>query len=227
MSKLEVLDFMAHQQHHPQTLHSFYDIALKPPCPSSSSLKIKTIVQAYILRHVSHVVRALSNAKSMVMELLKRKSTTTITNYSIKLRKKKNKKQQHQQQLFSSFRMHYNWCSSYVTPMPEPPLSFEGFDMSHAAYYDSTWNSVISTDQDGNEDMDQQQQQLSGYLSWLEEESSEALPTNDDAGEIDRLAEKFIARCHEKFRLEKQESYRRYQEMLARKSLKGAYTMQM
>ncbi|KAG6493583.1 hypothetical protein ZIOFF_048575 [Zingiber officinale] len=32
---------------------------------------------------------------------------------------------------------------------------------------------------------------------------------NEGGNEIDRLAEKFIASCHEKFRLEKQESYRR------------------
>lgn len=207
------------QEHHPKTLQTFNDIAaVKPPCPSSSSFKIKTIVQAYVLRHVSHVVQALSNATSMVMELLKRKSTTTITNYSIRLRKKNKKKKQ----LFSSFRMHYNWCSSYVTPMPQP---FEAsFDMNHAAYYDSTWNSVIITDPDANQadimdqHQQQQQQQLSGYLNWLEEKSCEPLDQAEDdaASEIDRLAETFIARCHEKFRLEKQESYRRYQEMLDR-----------
>ena len=37
-----------------------------------------------------------------------------------------------------------------------------------------------------------------------------------DGNEIDNLAKRFIARCHERFMLEKQESYRRYQEMLAR-----------
>jgi hypothetical protein len=34
--------------------------------------------------------------------------------------------------------------------------------------------------------------------------------------DIDRLAERFIARCHERFMLEKQASFRRFQEMLAR-----------
>jgi hypothetical protein len=61
-----------------------------------------------------------------------------------------------------------------------------------------------------------------GYLCWLEEE--EERPGEDAGGngdgvavnEIDRLAEKFIARFHAKFLLEKQESYRRYQEMIAR-----------
>lgn len=67
--------------------------------------------------------------------------------------------------------------------------------------------------------------QLAGYLQWLEEN------VHDDDGEnnvigttnyekeinkIDMLAEMFIANCHEKFRLEKQDSDRMFQEMLAR-----------
>ena len=34
--------------------------------------------------------------------------------------------------------------------------------------------------------------------------------------EIDKLAELFIADCHEKFKLEKQDSDRRFHEMMAR-----------
>uniref|UniRef100_A0A453D3V6 Uncharacterized protein n=1 Tax=Aegilops tauschii subsp. strangulata TaxID=200361 RepID=A0A453D3V6_AEGTS len=45
------------------------------------------------------------------------------------------------------------------------------------------------------------------------EDDAEASPA---VNEIDKLAEKFIARFHAKFLLEKQESYRRYQEMIAR-----------
>ncbi|GFP79812.1 hypothetical protein PHJA_000124600 [Phtheirospermum japonicum] len=60
--------------------------------------------------------------------------------------------------------------------------------------------------------------ELSRYLQWLEEEKGN---TNNkeyysSCNEIDKLADMFIANCHEKFRLEKQESYRRFQEMLAR-----------
>ena len=58
--------------------------------------------------------------------------------------------------------------------------------------------------------------QLSGYLQWLEERKLEGEPTTTEVNEIDKLAEMFIARCHEKFRLEKQESARRFQEMMAR-----------
>ncbi|XP_042465084.1 uncharacterized protein LOC122047711 isoform X1 [Zingiber officinale] len=56
---------------------------------------------------------------------------------------------------------------------------------------------------------------LAGHLEWVEDDL-EALGEEDGENEIDQLAEKFIASCHEKFRLEKEESYRRYQEMLER-----------
>lgn len=68
------------------------------------------------------------------------------------------------------------------------------------------------------------------YLRWLEEKKVEGEGGGDsnnkgasatrnehvEMNEIDVLAEMFIANCHEKFRLEKQESDRRFHEMLAR-----------
>lgn len=63
---------------------------------------------------------------------------------------------------------------------------------------------------------------LAGYLEWLEEKKiQEGVKEKETGNEkekenIDMLAEMFIANCHEKFKLEKQESDRRYQEMLAR-----------
>ncbi|XP_010914016.1 uncharacterized protein [Elaeis guineensis] len=193
---------MAHQSHL-NSLHSLNDFAVKSPYPSSTSSKIKTLLQSYVFPHVCHVFQAIIKAKSMVMELLNKKNSMAA-NYTIKLRRKKNNK------LLSSIRMHFNWSSSHITPMPEP-ASMEVFGTSRM-YYDSTWNSIISTEE-GDEDMEPP---LSGYLHWLEEKNSEASVRDDDGSEIDQLAEKFIASCHEKFRLEKQESYRRYQEMLAR-----------
>lgn len=92
-----------------------------------------------------------------------------------------------------------------MLPVPAPVL--EGLPDSHL-YYDSTWNSTISTEP--NEEASESQ--LSGYLQWLEEKPSEETEVN----EIDKLADMFIASCHEKFLLEKVESYRRFQEMLAR-----------
>lgn len=114
--------------------------------------------------------------------------------------------------LCSSIRFHYNWCSSHVLPMPEP--AEDGVESSHM-YYDSSWNSVIPSEEGGGEE-DDFEPQLSSYLRWLEEKHAGNSAEELAVDEIDRLADMFIANCHEKFRLEKQESYRRYQEMLAR-----------
>uniref|UniRef100_J3MW41 Uncharacterized protein n=1 Tax=Oryza brachyantha TaxID=4533 RepID=J3MW41_ORYBR len=95
----------------------------------------------------------------------------------------------------------------------------EKFD-PELAYYDSSWNTMIPAER-------QLLRPISGYLSWPEKEEEE---DNNDQGqreddddeeedgqnEIDKLADNFIARCHERFMLEKQESYRRFHEMLAR-----------
>ncbi|KAL8133499.1 hypothetical protein AgCh_008820 [Apium graveolens] len=62
---------------------------------------------------------------------------------------------------------------------------------------------------------DIEESQLSGYLHWLERKVQEESKT-EDMNEIDKLADMFIANCHEKFLLEKQESYRMFQEMMAR-----------
>ncbi|KAJ4892147.1 Uncharacterized protein Rs2_31895 [Raphanus sativus] len=55
----------------------------------------------------------------------------------------------------------------------------------------------------------------SEHLEWLEEEVDDDHHIVGDV-DIDHLADMFIASCHEKFLLEKVESYRRYQEMLER-----------
>lgn len=117
---------------------------------------------------------------------------------------------------FGSFRLHYNWCSNSSHVLPVPATVYEGLSPSAThLYYDSTWNCAE----------DCPDSQLSGYLQWLEEKKVNKNDDDDkftaendvvDPNEIDRLADLFIASCHEKFMLEKQESYRRFQEMLAR-----------
>ncbi|KAF6151808.1 hypothetical protein GIB67_010382 [Kingdonia uniflora] len=102
--------------------------------------------------------------------------------------------------LFGVTKVNSSWRFSSSLVLPEPVM--EG-------YYDSTWNVEIVP---GDEYQDALDSELSGYLHWVEENSS----NNDDLEEIDRLADEFIESCHEKFRLEKVESYRRYQEMMAR-----------
>lgn len=102
---------------------------------------------------------------------------------------------------------------------------------SSHTYHDSTWNSIRSTNdhddhhqqqgQFGNLGNKEEGEDLTSYLQWLEEKGGkEENSKHDDRvnveDEIDKLADMFIASCHEKFRLEKIESYRRYQAMLAR-----------
>lgn len=185
---MEVLDFMAHQ--HRNYKHYSYD-----HFSNSTSLKLKTFLH--------QVVQALNNAKSMVMHLFKARKSSSI----FKQRRRRNK----------SSKQYLHRSSSHIIPIPETPDVEEFFDVSQCLYYDSTWNSVISTeDINGNSEL-----QASDQLRWLEEKTNAAAADDDndddDDHEIDRLAEKFIASFHEKFRLEKQESYRRrYFEMLAR-----------
>ncbi|XP_020594923.1 uncharacterized protein LOC110034991 [Phalaenopsis equestris] len=195
------------------TSHS-YNSSLKASC---QSLKIKTHVEAFILRHLCRLVRALSNTKSFIIKLLTLTTAITSKKTSIsatKMHGKKKKKMM--KRVLKSITMWCNMPSTHVIPISEPAISFQGLKTISQTFYDSTWNSIVVV----SDDDASLERQLSGYLEWLEENE----PGNDgggnddvdDAGEIDQLAEKFIASCHEKFRLEKQESYRRYQEMLAR-----------
>ncbi|XAR70027.1 hypothetical protein NMG60_11001842 [Bertholletia excelsa] len=156
-------------------------------------MKLKTLIHPLFFSYLRRLVRSLSKAKSFLIDPIK---------------KSKSKNKNKNKLFFGSFRLHYNWCSSHVVPVPSPVLE-------EHLYYDSTWNSVISTE---CEDMGDSG--LSGYLQWLEEKKvhrhESSTDNNEDINEIDKLADMFIANCHEKFMLEKQESYRRFQEMLAR-----------
>ncbi|KAA8518257.1 hypothetical protein F0562_015860 [Nyssa sinensis] len=173
-----------------------------PSSSTLSSMKLKTLVHTLILSHVCRIARALSKAKSILIEILKE---IQLIQFLQPLKKNKSKKIN----LFGSFRLHYNWCSSHVLPVSTPVLN------GHV-YYDSTWNSIISAE--CSDDHDMAESQLSGYLHWLEAEkvNGDSTTDQDHTNEIDKLADMFIANCHEKFRLEKQESYRLFQEMMAR-----------
>ncbi|KAB1226689.1 hypothetical protein CJ030_MR1G008462 [Morella rubra] len=186
-----------------------------------SSTKIKTLIHTLIFSHVCRIIRALSKAKTILIEVLRKSSRPHRTLQN------KNKKYRNKKLFVGSFRLHYNWCSSHVVPVPAPVLDEASKahlycdshtkervgvpDQTHL-YYDSTWNSVLSTEQ--GEDCGESQ--LSGYLQWLEEKVHDDSTSEKDLNEIDKLAERFIASCHEKFRLEKEESYRRFQEMMTR-----------
>lgn len=192
---------------YPKTLHPLQVFSMKlSPSSTISFRKIKTLIHTLIFSHVRRIARALSKAKTILIEVVKEIQPVHFMYSSQNKNKNKNKKL-----FFGSFRLHYNWCSSHVVPVPAPILG--------ETYYDSTWNSVLSTEQTGEATAAAaasagDSSQLSGYLQWLEEKVHDN--SDKDINDIDKLAEMFIASSHEKFQLEKQESARRFQEMMAR-----------
>ncbi|PIM98126.1 hypothetical protein CDL12_29392 [Handroanthus impetiginosus] len=188
----------------PKSLNLF---STKSPYSSSStSIKLKTLFQTTIISHISHLSRNITKAKSLLVRLFRNTHFTHLLDFPLK----KNKNNKQRTLFFGSFRLHYNWCSSHVMP-----VSQESHLSSHF-YYDPNWNSVVPTSFDCHEQENMQDYDdgLSRYLEWLEEKGNDQ--ENPSSNEIDKLADLFIANCHEKFRLEKQESYRRFQEMMAR-----------
>ncbi|KAK8496708.1 hypothetical protein V6N12_037184 [Hibiscus sabdariffa] len=178
------------------------------PSSSLSPMKIKSLIHTLVYAQICRLIRAFSKAKSTFIQICKENKPIR---YLISTSKTTKKKYKHKKLFFGSFRLHYNWCSSHVTPVPAPVL--EGCTATRS-YHDSTWDSVVSAEQC---EEDTVETELSGYLQWLEEKKANGNSTAEaDLNEIDKLAEMFIANCHEKFRLEKQESYRRFQEMMAR-----------
>ncbi|CAN6978251.1 unnamed protein product [Brassica rapa subsp. trilocularis] len=163
---------------------------------SSPSMKLKTLIQNLLAHPLYRFLRAVSKAKSIFLEMSKHNNKKRKLTMFFPRKASKNQRKI----FFGSFRLHYNWCSSDVVPVPQPfPFSV--------------------SDINGEED---DESHLSGYLEWLEHKKVEDLEeVRDDAGandddDIDHLADLFIANCHEKFLLEKVESYRRFQEMLER-----------
>lgn len=164
-------------------------------------MKLKTLIHTLIVSRMCRIIRALSKLKAIILDILR--DTHPIIHH----RKHYTKNNI----ILGSFRLHYNWCSSkssHVLPVP-------------ARVYDSTWKHNVSTDQEqlqGGDDCHahDDDSQLAGYLQWLEDKGTNNEEKKGEINEIDMLAEMFIANCHEKFLLEKQESDRRFQEMLAR-----------
>ncbi|KAI3782505.1 hypothetical protein L2E82_12554 [Cichorium intybus] len=177
----------------------------RPPLSSSSlatSMKFKTLIHNFIFSHLCRFTRTFTKAKCIIIDLFKEMHLDNIKfleSFFLKRNKNKNKV------YFGSFRLHYNWCSSHVVPV----TSLEMQDaFNNQGYYDSTWNSYV-------DDEMVLESQLTGYLRWLDEKNK-GDGSVDEINEIDLLADKFIANSHEKFMLEKQESYRRFHEMMAR-----------
>ncbi|KAI4365450.1 hypothetical protein MLD38_021434 [Melastoma candidum] len=125
----------------------------------------------------------------------------------------------------SYFRFHGNWSSrSYVLPVPATVLA--GLHPCSNRFMNANTKNCYSVqgsdhDEEGNEEF--HDSQLDGYLEWLEQQHGEDQdrPWRNDSStyimsDIDMLAEKFIKEKYGMFILEKQESERMFQEMMAR-----------
>ncbi|KAF7011432.1 hypothetical protein CFC21_025746 [Triticum aestivum] len=208
--------------------------------PSSISPKIDSILHSHIYRQVGHVFRAVARFRALLVDVILSKKRTAAARAggggyghygrsTTKSAKRSGGKKQ-TSKIVGFVKMHF-----VGTSFP-PARARDRLDASRApcysSYYDyeyaAEWNAVVpataaAVEEEVVEVCDDTAE--CGYLCWLEEErSSGGVPAGEDDGaeaspavnEIDRLAEKFIARFHAKFLLEKQESYRRYQEMIAR-----------
>ncbi|XP_010427689.1 PREDICTED: uncharacterized protein LOC104712480 [Camelina sativa] len=169
---------------------------------SSSSMKLKTLIQNLLTHPLYRFLRAVARAKSIFLEISKHNNNNNNKKRKLMMFFPTKASKNQRKIFFGSFRLHYNWCSSHVVPVPQP-FPFPAV-----------------SDIKGEEDEDSQ---LSGYLEWLEhkkvedaEEIRDVAAHDHEEDDIDRLADMFIANCHEKFLLEKVESYRRFQEMLER-----------
>ncbi|KAL5215532.1 hypothetical protein ABZP36_006933 [Zizania latifolia] len=202
--------------------------------PSSISPKINSILHSHVYPQVGHVFRALAKFKSFLLDVLSKERSATTRGggkkYAIGYTSRPAKSGKTISKVAGFMKLHFTWASANsMTPARANDLDVHYYH-AHSYYDDSTWNVVVSADAEelrggGGDDADD-----FGYLCWLEEErsSDDAIPAEGEDGggdgggnsatnEIDRLAERFIARCHAKFLLEKQESYRRYQqEMMCR-----------
>ncbi|CAN1278203.1 hypothetical protein LINPERPRIM_LOCUS16567 [Linum perenne] len=205
-------------------LQAFSSTTKQHSSSSSSSIatmkSIKTLIHTLVVAHLCRAFRALRRAKSILIQALKDhnfpfhyliiypSSSSSSTHRS----KRIHVSNKHKKIFFGSFRLHYNWgstSSSHVLPVPDSVL--RGFDEYEGS---CSWKKNSGAEVEGGGGG----ATLAGYLLWLEEKDKERKKISDEdvANEIDRLAEMFIADCHEKFQLEKQESMRRFQEMMAR-----------
>jgi Cotton fibre expressed protein len=185
---------MATRVQSPKLLPSFKYFKFKKENPNSHKpKKIKSFLHKNILPHVTHFAYALVDLKCMVFDLLSKKTPISkLPKYQKCATTKQNK-------LVSFIKLHLKWNPSHVTPITDSSQVYN--------YTYSACDLVISAQEKHGEE-----ERETEYLEWLEERETDESEMN----EIDRLAEEFIADCHRKFLLEKQESYRRYQEMMAR-----------
>ncbi|KAI4378466.1 hypothetical protein MLD38_015943 [Melastoma candidum] len=178
----------------------------------ATSAKLVALLHTLISSQICRAVRALSRAKSFIVEVLKKGHHPVRLVYCRRWHGGRNGCGH---AYLGSFRFHYNWRSSRSFSIPGSVL--DGLRPSFLPC-ESKAGRVSEEEEDGEEE--DGSAGLSGYLRWLEERKPEGEETSGEGcaggSDIDELADVFIAKCHEKFILEKQESDRRFQEMLAR-----------
>ncbi|KAL5067263.1 hypothetical protein RYX36_018150 [Vicia faba] len=191
---------------------SHFNVSKSSSSSALASTKIKKHIHTLIVSSMCRMLRALSKVKSTLIHTLRDKKPNINFPYpSNKKHCNKRKKI-----IMGSFRLHYNWSSrSNSHVMPVPSRVYEGLPKAF-----TLGEQPQSRDNNSGFCPDSE---LAGYLQWLEEgndiDGDENKRNEKDEGiikDVDRLAEMFIANCHEKFKVEMEESCRRYQEMLAR-----------
>ncbi|XP_051219521.1 uncharacterized protein [Lolium perenne] len=191
--------------------------------PSSISPKIDSILHSHIYPQVGHVFRAVAKFKALLVDVILNKKKRTAAagrsaaagGYGRSTKRSGGKKRA--SKIAGLVKMQFTASSS-------PAGARRQLDYATSREYSAPWSAAATEVEEAVQVCDDATE--CGYLCWLEEEerpAGEEGAVQDDGddgdvavNEIDRLAEKFIARFHAKFLLEKQESYRRYQEMIAR-----------
>ncbi|XP_062199768.1 uncharacterized protein LOC133902188 [Phragmites australis] len=180
--------------------------------PTKTVLRIRRLLRAFVSKHAGRVAAAMGGARSLLLDLLSKKA-------GVELRRKTKRRRRNNMDpscCGGSIAIHLSLLPPDVTlssSLSSEMVVLEPLEAGLSyTYNDPSWSTAIPAEL--------QPPPIAGYLEWPDEEDQleqeDEEEDGDDCNEIDRLAESFIARCHERFMLEKQESYRRYQEMLAR-----------
>ncbi|XP_056158901.1 uncharacterized protein LOC130134924 [Syzygium oleosum] len=181
-------------------------------------INIDTLMRGLVLPYLRMVVRSLvPKAKSFAVTIVKAKRHLVVRPLEFPGLKRNRKKSLYG--YGGSYRFYFNWSSrSHVLPVPAPVLA--GCYSSGRFYCNSARNSSRALYEGLHQCKEEitGETELSRYLQWLEDKLFEDSGHGNDniSNNIDKIAEMFIEMGHEKFILEKQESDRSFQEMMAR-----------
>lgn len=163
----------------------------------------------------NHLKRAIHKTRPLLSPLLK------IKHYFFGNDENEDDKRLRRSSVYSSLRWRYYWSTSnHVRPLPEPILVLqgsanyyiEGEEVDIVSCSSSPCNKTMVVLPDDQVEVEEGSYSEAGTPPWCTSQRYDGMDMDD----INRLAEMFIANCHEKFVLEKEESYRMYQDMLAR-----------